>query len=480
MAIDVKPSTWGFDIDPAVLGAAATSPGSSSWLSPFSVNNIAYRQEFAEKAFDIYNNQEALLGDILSFLGASSGTISSDTYSFFEKGRTLNVVVGGKNDFTSVVKTNATTVTAVGARLPFTIGDVLQVVGLDGAGNTGSQTMEKLLVTALSASGLVATVEKTDGTTVVAAGNNVRITVTGNIQHKGSTAPDGNIAETAKQRSNRMMISRRGYDVNLSDHTSFAWVNIDGKMFWTSAAMERQFARFRMIKEFGLLGGEDFDAASAAYASGHRGSQGLISILEERGNSYTGYPGTVADFDSIIKRQDEVGGGSNLMMFLSRAADLAMDVEFAKHNNVNIAYDSDATATVESPNYGSFVNKPEQLINLGFKGVAWNSYKFFKQTLPALYVPTSPFAPANRPTADPINGFMLPASMAPVYADGMAKSVPYMQVLHKAGNGISRELMTSIRGYEITGNDETRVDWTSEHMLSVAGANQMWLFSGTA
>lgn len=480
MALSAAPSTWGFGIDPTVVGASGTSAGSSTWLSPFSVADLRFRQDFLQKVGDIYNGQEeALLTDILMMLGATKETVTSDTQSWFEKGRILPVVVAGKNDFTSVVKTNTTTITAVGARLPFVTGDTLQVVGTVATGNTGAETTEYLRVTSLSASGLVATVAKTDASTVVFAGNDVRITIAGNTQLKGSDRPSGNVLVQAKQRSNNTKISTRPYDVNYSDFSSLAWAEIDGQFYWTNADMENAFKQFKMYKEFDALIGDSFDTGSAAYAAGHKGMQGLLPALRERGNNWDGYPSTISDFEDFIKRLDEVGAGTNYMLLLSRAADLSLDQSIAQYNNVAIAYDSATPGTLKSSNYGEFMNGDGKFMDLGFKGFKWNSYNFYKQAWSPLVVPTSPLHYSNLASGDIINGLALPYGMTSVSIDGSARNIPYLSMLHKVGNGENRELKTALTGWNTNASDKTEVTWLSEFMLRTACANQMFLFEGT-
>jgi len=99
-----------------------------------------------------------------------------------------------------------------------------------------------------------------------------------------------------------------------------------------------------------------------------KGTQGLFSAIQSRGNVLAGYGGTLTDFDSILQNLDSQGAIEENMLFLDRATELQFDNMLAQQNS----YGAGGTS------YGVFENSEEMALNLGFSGFRRGSYDFYK------------------------------------------------------------------------------------------------------
>lgn len=436
-------------LEPSVAGLVA---GSSNWKSIFAATGVdldpRYKQEFASAAYDIFGGQEdALLTDILFQLGANKETTTSDTISWFEKGRRLQIAVAGENGFTSVVKNSTTHINVIGQTVSWSVGDNLLIL------DTANSEEQVVRVTGLDPDLLGATIEAVSGD-VIASATEVRISIQGNSQPKGSSSPAGRAEIQTEQHSNVNTITRRAYDINNSDKSSLAWFELDGQMYWTNADMENQYKSYQMIKEFDCF---------TAGGNGTTGFQGVLDKVRTDGNHYDGHPTTLDDWETIIKQIDEVGGRPEYMAMLSRQACLDTDRAMAQYSGSNGA---------ALPNFGDF-SMGQKLLDLGFDGFQWGTFKVKYNAWGALTVPTSPMHANNR--LKELHGMLLPMGNTPINMNGSAMNVPYMSLLHKVGNGENRELKTTIRGWDSDGIDETKVDWLSEYTTRVACANKIFI-----
>lgn len=441
---------------PSINGATA-----ASWKSIFSVADVRFKQDYAKVAYDLFGGQEeASLMDIMMLLGATKETTSADTTSWFEKGRMLPVIEAGEGDYTSVVKTSDTKIDVVGELVPWSVGD--EILLYDPVGDA----QEVKRVTALDSDLLGATVETIANSGLysdIADATEVRITIQGNSQSKGSVAPDGSPETQTQQKSNVNRITRRSYEINNSDKSSLAWFELDGQSYWTNADMEAQYKRFLMVKELDSL---------TATGNGTTSFQGLIPKIAADGNNYDGQPTTLDDWETIIKQVDEVGGRGDYMAFLSRSAAFATSRAMAEFSPTSVSHDG--ATTVIGENYGSYANG-QKLLSIGFDGFDYGTFKVRFNTWGALTTPTSPLHVNNR--MNEIHGIMLPMGNTAINMNGESLSVPYLSVLHKVGNGENRELKTSITGWDTDGTDETKVHWLSEYTTRLAAANKAFLFS---
>lgn len=464
------PSDAGYGVQPPPF--VTPDPSNFLLLEDFTQR---YDVDRSKQALDPYNGQENLLLNMIEALGAVEYTISNDTHRWGEEGRLLSVYKAGVGSITGVTFTAATnTITiAPAAENSLRVGEVVQIADIvndkQDYGRVESVTAGAVVVESMYA----ADIDITDGAAVVVTGH-------GSQFPKGSEAMEGSKSRDFVTYTNNFQIARENYKISGSDHSSAAWMmNKDGEYFWTNSDIEDTAKRFKIAQEIMMLNGDKVVAGSELAVSTPEisGSEGIFPAIRDRGNNFAGYPSSKTDLEAIIKRQDLVGGSPVMMMLLSRAADLASD-NFYAQLSPTAAATSAANTVVPADNYGSFVNANNTMISLGFKGVEWGSYKWYKQAWSALTVPTSPFAPGNQSASKTINGMIMPYGKTPLMIGGETVKKDYLSLIYKAGNGQNRKFKTSLIDFDTDGGDNVKVNYLSEFMARTACANQFYMLEG--
>lgn len=462
----------GFGIEPM--------PGVKATTSNFRTTYNFATQFAPDKVDELFApfNHASMVG-ILSAMGATEEyQKQADTHMWVESGQLIPVVKGGVSTFTTVKTGTAsgsggtlaqTIVSASGTKLPFQQGDRLQVVQAD----NGAIDIVIVTSTAPAATMNVTSYNKT--TFNVADAKDVIVTKIGNDQLKGSDPISGAIGLDWTSRQNNFKITRGHHEEFLSDIPNKTWFSAGGNYFWTNQEFDAAQKRFMIQREIDALTSDFVLAGTGAAAVGLQGMQGVFPAIRSRGNNWADDIATIDDFETIIKRMEIAGCPSAMMMLTNTPFSLKLDRLFAGLNNVNLVYNG--SAVVSGANYGSFVNEPEMLLQLGFKGIQWGSYKFFKQVLSAFTNPTSPLhytVNAEQTT----QAIMLPIGETPVSTDMELgrKNVPYITMMYKGGNGEDRSLKTTMIDFQTNGKDKVQVEYLSEFLVRTACANKMFLF----
>ncbi|MFY8248441.1 MAG: hypothetical protein ACOVJ5_01935, partial [Gloeomargaritales cyanobacterium] len=124
------------------------------------------------------------------------------------------------------------------------------------------------------------------------AGDLVKIFVFGSEYAKGSTLAGDDyqsITPSFTQFSNSPIIIRNKYVVNGSDTAQVGWVEIAtedgaGGFYWYLKAESETRLRFEDYLEMSVVEGELAATGSAAATAGKKGTQGLFSAVQDRGN----------------------------------------------------------------------------------------------------------------------------------------------------------------------------------------------------
>jgi len=216
------------------------------------------------------------------------------------------------------------------------------------------------------------------------------------------------------------------------------------------------------------------EAASGAYVDGYKGSEGVFYSVNDRGNVYSGFPTSLADFDSIIGRLDKQGAIEENVLFLNRASSFEVDDILAAQNS----YGSGGTS------YGLFDNSKDMALNLGFTGFR-RGYDFYKTDWKYLNDPTMRGAGSVGGTyvSPALNGLLVPAGSTNVYDQIMGKNAkrPFLHVRYRASEAEDRRYKTWITGSAggamNSSLDAMEVNFLSERCVCVLGANNFVLFS---
>jgi hypothetical protein len=306
----------------------------------------------------------------------------------------------------------------------------------------------------------------------------VKIFVYGSEYRKGSTLLDDeyvSVTPTFTQYNNSPIIIRNKYVVNGSDTAQIGWVEVatedgTGGYYWYLKAESETRLRFEDYLEMALVEGE-LATGSAAIAAGKKGTQGLFSAVQERGNVLNNFSvaGGLAEFDSILKNLDTQGAIEENMLFLNRATSLDFDDMLG-------SLSSGANGGVA---YGLFENSSEMALNLGFSGFRRGSYDFYKTDWKYLNDASTRGAVAN----SGIDGILIPAGTSTVYDQILGTNIrrPFLHVRYRASQADDRKMKSwvtgSVGGAYTSDLDAMEVHFLSERCLCVQGANNFVLFT---
>ena len=311
------------------------------------------------------------------------------------------------------------------------------------------------------------------------AGDLVKIFVFGSEYAKGSTLSGDDyqsITPSFTQYSNSPIIIRNKYVVNGSDTAQVGWVEIAtedgaGGFYWYLKAESETRLRFEDYLEMSVVEGELAATGSAAASAGKKGTQGLFSAVQDRGNVLNNFSAAAGlqEFDSILKNLDTQGAIEENMLFLNRATSLDFDDMLA----------SLSSGTAGGVAYGLFENSEEMALNLGFSGFRRGSYDFYKTDWKYLNDASTRGAVAN----SGIDGLLIPAGTSTVYDQILGTNIrrPFLHVRYRAAQADDRRMKSwvtgSVGGAYTSDLDAMEVNFLSERCLCVQGANNFVLFT---
>ena len=281
------------------------------------------------------------------------------------------------------------------------------------------------------------------------------------------------------QYSNSPIIIRDRYQVNGSDTAQIGWVEVateDGTsgFLWYLKAESETRLRFEDYLEMSVIEGELKGGGSTVSV---KGTQGLFSAIDERGNTVTGFTAAaqsdadrLATFDNILKNLDTQGAIEENMLFLNRATALDFDDMLADIS----------AGTAGGTAYGLFENSEEMALNLGFSGFRRGSYDFYKTDWKYL----NDASTRGGVTTSAIDGVLVPAGTSTVYDQILGTNIrrPFLHVRYRASQADDRRMKNwitgSVGGAFTSDLDAMQVHFLSERCLVVQGANNFVLFKG--
>jgi len=329
------------------------------------------------------------------------------------------------------------------------------------------------------------------GATLTAAGLtsgtavSVKVFVYGSEFKKGTAGMDGSVDAGFQQFSNSPIIIKDKYNISGSDVAQIGWVEVttengaSGYLWYLKSEHETRL-RFEDYLEMSMVEGELAASGSGAIGASYKGTEGLFSAVESRGNIYQNFNsgedaldnsdgaarGALADFDEILKNLDKQGAIEENMLFLNRATALAFDDMLGA---VNAHYNGGTS-------YGVFNNEEDMALNLGFSGFRRGSYDFYKTDWKYLNDATTRGLGGN------IDGILVPAGTSTVYDQQLGKNIkrPFLHVRYRASEADDRKMKSwitgSVGGVYTSDVDEMNVHFLSERCLCVQGANNFVLF----
>ena len=461
-----------------------------NFTDPSNADFVSFAQQYLPEVYEAeverYGNRT--LSGFLRMVGAEM-PMSSDQVIWSEQNR-LHVAYTGVDVVSAAGNTLLIPVALTPANPKDFVQNVISINQTIVIMNPATGLEVKAIVTASNITTGALTVAPYTAATLAAAGftdgmDDLKIFVYGSEYDKGSTLANDNytsITPSFTQFNNSPVIIRNKYVVNGSDTAQIGWVEIttedgaDGYYWYLKAESETRL-RFEDYLEMTVVEGELAAAGSAALTvANKKGTQGLFSAVEDRGNvlnNFTAASG-LADFDSILKNLDTQGAIEENMLFLNRQLSLDFDDMLA-------SLSAGAQGGVA---YGLFENSSEMALNLGFSGFRRGSYDFYKTDWK--YLNDASTRGAMTGVGSSIEGVLIPAGTSTVYDQILGTNIrrPFLHVRYRAAQADDRRMKSwitgSVGGAYTSDLDAMEVHFLSERCLCVQGANNFVLFTASA
>ena len=385
-----------------------------------------------------------------------------------------NPATNGRGNNTVAIKENQTVLISDNATGLITAKAIVSSVTQP----VGPATVAEVLLVPYAAAAFPANVQ------ALTTAGDVNVFVYGSEFGKGSTdAGMDSIEPSFTEFNNSPIIIRDKYQVNGSDAAQIGWIEVatedgtSGYLWYLKAESETRL-RFEDYMEMAMVEGElagHTVAMPNQTTVNLKGTQGLFSAIEARGNVYQGFAGAAApgsgalgDFDEILKNLDKQGAIEENMLFLQRSTALDFDDMIAAMNG---AFASSAAAS-----YGLFDNESEMALNFGFTGFRRGSYDFYKTDWKYLN------DASTRGLSNAIDGVMIPAGTTTVYDQMLGSNIrrPFLHVRYRASETEDRRyknwITGSVGGAYTDALDAMDVHFLTERCLVTQAANNFVLF----
>jgi hypothetical protein len=437
----------------ALTPTPSKQPTAASYITSFDFSD-QYLPDTYNENFEIYGNRT-----IASFLRASSAELpcSSDLIKWTEEGRLHTVYTTATNDQTNTItvsgghnfRENQTVV----------LSDGTQVIKGIIIGTPAATTFFVEPYGSADLSGLAAT-----GITCYVYGSEFK---------KGTNGMVGALEAEATFRETSPIIIKDKYLVTGSDMTQIGWVEVSTEgggtgYLWYLKSQHETRLRYDDYLEMSMVEGEAAAGSSGADVLGYKGTEGLFSAVESRGNVFNGVMSAKADFDSVLKRLDKQGSILENMFFADRDQNLAIDDFLATQNSMGAGGTS----------YGAFNNSEKMALNLGFYGFHRGSYEFYKTDWKYLNDATTRGAIEG---TGKVRAVIVPSGTKTVYDQVLGKKIrqPFLHVKYRKSATEDRKYKTWITGSAGGANtsdlDAMEVHFLSERALVCIGANNFVL-----
>jgi hypothetical protein len=274
------------------------------------------------------------------------------------------------------------------------------------------------------------------------------------------------------------IIIKDKFAISGSDMAQIGWIEVEGDngtgYLWYLKSKHETRLRFEDYLEMMMVEHVEAEIGSGALAVttpdvGNKGSQGLLSSIEERGNVWSGgVPSTLNDFDTVLNRLDKQGSIAENTIFANRTFSLNIDDMLAAQNSYGVGGTS----------YGLFDNDEQMAINLGFTGFRRGGYDFYKSDWKYLNDATL----RGGLVGGVVNGVLVPAGSTNVYDQVLGKNTtrPFLHVRYRETANENRKYKTWLTGSAGGANtsdlDAMEVHFLSERALCTLGANNFFIF----
>jgi len=284
------------------------------------------------------------------------------------------------------------------------------------------------------------------------------VTIIGNTFAENSGQPES-IMPRVHTYENNVMIIKESFEVSGTEATNVIYFKVDNEKMgsgylWYLKGEADTYKRFLDYCELQLVFGKQVAASQTNMTQ--RGTEGLIEFIESRGQSLDlgSSAITMGDFDAIVKSLDKYRGAKEMCIYAGM--DLSLDIDDLLANQGAYA--------AGGANYGTFQNKKDMALNLGFNSFNRGGYTFHKKTYDLF----------NHPKLMGASGFNWPGYgiCIPMDTQRDAKSgskIPSLRIRYKAANGYSREMEHWLTGSAVLKNKTNAEDNLKSHYRTERG-----------
>jgi hypothetical protein len=428
-------------------------PGSNNWIDPYNYS-MQYQPDLLAKMH--FANGRGKLFKFVQLM-AKRGTYASDLVRHSEMGRLQNKLKG----VNCAVNTFSFTPTATQTKHNVRVNDTVLIF-------TGTAEFQATVTSVTNDTTFVATNDAAPGTPFGTLTNVDIVVDFSNSFAKGADGFAQGRTWSPKFFDNYSHIIKEHYNVNNSDMAHISWIKTPAGDMWWSLDMENTEILYDNKIEFTHL-------YHRRKATGeNRGMNGLVPTIETRGNVANGYIETIDDLTDIIWRYKRQG--IKVKEFTIWGDYFQMTKLREMCSGVNSYYAGGA-------NYGMFNNKRENAIALGFTSIHIDGITFHFQELEILNDPT--MLGTDRAMTTSLACLIIPGGGTTATIDGVATSVPYLEVKHRAYGATNRLRTVIIKGDNYAdkqdgSKDITTADFKSEQTQRVVGANAFTVVRRTA
>ena len=428
-----------------------------------------YLPDTMEKEFGRYGDRS-----IGSFLRNMSAEIpsNSDLIKWSEEGRLHTKYINVTSAAAALADTAVLTVGDIGiSACNFRVGQTVFISA------NASAVSNRAIITAVSGLTFTVAYYEANGQTF-ASGAVVTCFVYGSEFRKGANGMQGSLEAETEIFEVSPIIIKDKFAISGSDMAQIGWIEVEGDngtgYLWYLKSKHETRLRFEDYLEMMMVEHVEAEAGSGAIAVttpdvGNKGSQGLLSSIEERGNVWSGgVPSTLNDFDTVLNRLDKQGSIAENTIFANRTFSLNIDDMLAAQNSYGVGGTS----------YGLFDNDEQMAINLGFTGFRRGGYDFYKSDWKYLNDATL----RGGLVGGVVNGVLVPAGSTNVYDQVLGKNTtrPFLHVRYRETANENRKYKTwltgSAGGAQTSDLDAMEVHFLSERALCTLGANNFFIF----
>lgn len=266
--------------------------------------------------------------------------------------------------------------------------------------------------------------------------------------------------------TNHSHIFKEYYGIADSDLAHKTWVNSPMGPRWTNLEMERTNTLYDNKNELTFLTHERAaDDAASTKAGFAQGMNGVIPIIEQRGNISNDYIETLDDLSNMALRLKQQGTCRELTLWMGHT-------QMAKIRTLASGINA---SFINGSNYGAFNNSKDMALNLDFVSIFIDGVQFHFVSWAILDDPTLLGATNFDKTS--FAYVAVPSGNTHVTENGNTISKPYLELRYRKNDLVNRQKETKFFGKfgQQVEDDKSYVTYLTEGTVDLAAANNFFV-----